>query len=136
MPEPLRPFVQNRAKNCCEYCLSQADYSPSPFGMEHIFPTAKGGLFDPENLAWACQGCNGRKHTFTHATDPHTGLFVPLFHPRKDTWNDYFEWSEDFSRLVGVSPNGRATIVRLDLNRREVVNLRKALSLLGLHPPK
>ncbi|MBC7777199.1 MAG: HNH endonuclease [Phycisphaerae bacterium] len=136
MPERLRNLVLQRAHNCCEYCFSQADYSPAPFGIEHIFPTAKGGASEPENLAWSCQGCNGRKHTFTDAPDPYTGFLAPLFNPRTDKWEEHFAWDEEFSQIIGLSPIGRATVECLDLNRKEVFNLRKLLVPLGLHPPR
>lgn len=61
---------------------------------------------------------------------------VPLYHPRIDRWQDHFVWDEDYVRVIGLSPTGRATIAALMLNRTGVVNLRWALFLLGLHPPK
>jgi hypothetical protein len=36
--------------------------------------------------------------------------------------------------MIGVSPTGRATIEALDLNRNGIVNLRRVLRKLGLHP--
>ena len=135
MSETLRAFVRERATKNCEYCYSSDDFSPSPYCVEHIIPLVKAGETEPDNLAWACQGCNGRKYIFTEATDPYTGLEVPLYHPRKDKWVEHFAWNEDFSLMIGRTPVGRATIERLDLNRREVVNLCIILTEAGLHPP-
>lgn len=135
MFETIRAFVRTRAFNCCEYCISQDDFSPAPFGLEHIIPTVKDGSTEPDNLAWACQGCNGRKYIFTSAIDPYSGMEAPLFHPRNDTWADHFAWSDDYTMLIGLTPTGRATIERLELNRKELVNLRKILAAAGLHPP-
>ena len=40
------------------------------------------------------------------------------------------------SEVIGITPIGRATIVKLKLNRSGVKNLRVALKKLGLHPPE
>lgn len=44
-------------------------------------------------------------------------------------------WSSEFTRILGVTPTGRATVEALLLNREGVVNLRRALYALGEHPP-
>ncbi|HVG08313.1 MAG TPA: hypothetical protein VNM67_11445 [Thermoanaerobaculia bacterium] len=65
-----------------------------------------------------------------------SGEIVPLFHPRRDRWNDHFIWSHDFTRVVGLTPEGRATVEALQLNRPGLVNLRRALFRCGEHPPQ
>lgn len=132
----VRQLVARRANGCCEYCLSQVDFTPDPFSIEHILPQSRGGSDDPGNLALACQGCNNRKFTSIQALDPISGEATPLFHPRLHVWREHFAWSDDFSQLVGISAIGRATITRLDLNRQGVVNLRRALARTGDHPPR
>jgi hypothetical protein len=127
--------VAQRARYCCEYCLSQVHYAPDPFAVDHIVPRALGGANDLSNLAYACLGCNGRKFTRTTATDPATGEIAPLYSPRLDRWHDHFAWSTDFTLMLGVTPTGRATIERLQLNRDGVVNLRHMLHGLHKHPP-
>jgi 5-methylcytosine-specific restriction endonuclease McrA len=57
---------------CCEYCLSQANYSPITFSIEHIIPLVKSGLTSEENLALACQTCNNSKYSHTTGVDPAT----------------------------------------------------------------
>lgn len=141
MPEPrLTPeqkqFVAARAGYCCEYCVSQVRYAPDPFAVDHIIPRATGGTNDDSNLAYACFGCNSRKFTSTTATDPVTGESVALYHPRQHHWYENFAWNIDFTLLLGLTPTGRATIIRLDLNREGVVNLRQMLHSLGKHPPE
>lgn len=89
----------------------------------------------PENLAYACSGCNGRKAIRVQANDPDTGQLVPLFHPRQQRWREHFHWSEDTSYAEGLTPIGRATIEALQLNRSALVNLRRVLHLAGEHPP-
>ncbi|MCB8943514.1 MAG: HNH endonuclease [Ardenticatenaceae bacterium] len=126
--------VAQRAKYLCEYCLSQLNYSPDPFSIEHIQPLALGGKNRLHNLAFSCQGCNGRKYTSTSAIDPITGQTVPLYHPRQHQWAEHFMWSDDETLIIGLTPIGRATIVKLELNREGVVNLRELLHAIGKHP--
>lgn len=140
MPElPLakrqREAIFQRARGSCEYCLSQAEYSPDPFSIEHIVPQVRGGSHQLDNLALSCQGCNNRKYTATQALDPITGEFVPLYHPRRDHWGEHFAWSDDCLLLMGLTPTGRATIEKLALNRPGVINLRRLLRLIEKHPP-
>jgi hypothetical protein len=103
--------------------------------VEHIHPVAHGGLTVLANLAYACIGCNGHKSDKLHAPDPETGNNVPFFHPRRQQWHEHFAWNEDYTRINGLTPTGRATIAALQLNRPELVNLRWALHLSGIHPP-
>lgn len=140
MPEarkqPLvRRAVRARARGRCEYCHAPDDCSPAPFVVEHIIPTLLGGLDTLESLAWACGGCNGFKGVATEALDPDTGELVPLFHPRQDRWEEHFVWStENPTLLLGKSKSGRATIMRLHLNRSELLTLRRLLVLAERHP--
>jgi 5-methylcytosine-specific restriction endonuclease McrA len=131
-----KTHVAERARHCCEYCWSQARYSPDPFSVEHIIPHTAGGMNELENLALACQGCNNRKYVSTSAVDSVSGETVPLYHPRQHAWRDHFAWSVDFIYIVGLTPIGRATIEKLRLNREGVVNLRRVLYTLGKHPPQ
>jgi hypothetical protein len=129
-----RRTIFARAKGCCEYCQSQARFSTQSFAAEHIIPRFAGGETSEDNLALACLGCNGHKHTKTHALDPETEREVPLFHPRRQIWSDHFAWNDDFTQIVGQSPVGRATAQALKLNRPELVNLRRVLRAVGEHP--
>lgn len=124
-----------RAGGRCEYCRCPADFSSDPFSAEHILPRVAGGTHHPSNLAYSCLGCNNFKYTSTEAVDPTTGEAAPLYHPRRDQWHDHFAWSDDFTEMIGVTATGRATIERLQLNRRGVVNLRRVLVPAGKHPP-
>lgn len=136
LPAALKQAVSERAQGCCEYCVSQADYSPDPFSGEHIIPRSRGGTDELDNLAFSCLGCNFKKFTSVDAIDPLTGERVPLFHPRSDRWNEHFAWSEDFTLIKGLTPTGRATVKKLGLNRKGVVNLRQAMIALKTHPPE
>ena len=140
MPEPRishgkKASIAERASWCCEYCRSQEAFSPDPFVVEHILPRSRGGADDKSNLAFACQGCNGHKHTATEAPDSLGGRLVSLFHPRRDFWAEHFAWSADFTRIIGMTATGRATVEKLRLNRPGLINLRRALRAQGEHPP-
>jgi HNH endonuclease len=135
MKADIRAQVFERARGCCEYCQSQHDYSHDDFSVEHIRPRAAGGTDDLENLAMSCQGYNNRKYTAIEALDPVTGAQVRVFHPRQDQWAVHFVWSADTTTMIGLTQTGRATIVRLELNRAGLVNLRRALAAAGIHPP-
>jgi len=130
-----KELVAERARFCCEYCLSQVAYSPDPFSVDHIVPRVLGGSDEPDNLVYACLGCNGRKFTSHLAIDPVTGQSAELYHPRRHRWSDHFAWSADFSLIHGLTSTGRATVVRLQLNRAGVVNLRRLLRTINKHPP-
>ena len=139
MPKPRitsrqKEQVAQRASYLCEYCLSQLNYSPDPFSVEHIWPYSLAGTNQLNNLAFSCQGCNGRKYTSTSAIDPVTGQTSPLYHPRQHQWTEHFTWSDDKSLIIGLTPTGRATIIKLALNREGVVNLRRLLHAIGKHP--
>lgn len=131
----VRKRVSLRAKLLCEYCKSPSDCSNSSFSVEHIEPRARGGSDDDPNLAWSCMGCNDRKYTAIDAVDPVSGEIVRLFHPRQQSWNDHFSWTADFTQIVGRTPTGRATVVKLKLNRAELIKLRRILRIAGEHPP-
>jgi hypothetical protein len=135
VPQNLKTTVSERARRRCEYCKSPERYSPSPFAVEHILPEDKGGPTTEDNLAWSCMGCNHHKHTCTESLDPETGFLTPLFNPRTQRWSDHFGWSEDFLTIVGLTPTGRATVERLQLNRENLLNLRELLLLGNFHPP-
>jgi 5-methylcytosine-specific restriction endonuclease McrA len=133
--EPLRQLVTNRARGYCEYCRSPESFATERFSIEHILPRASGGLTVADNLALACQGCNGHKSVKTTALDPETNEQVSLFHPRQQSWQEHFSWSEDGLQIVGLTPAGRATIALLQMNRPSLVNLRRALIAINVHPP-
>jgi 5-methylcytosine-specific restriction endonuclease McrA len=128
-------LVEERAGACCEYCRSQLRFAMQSFSVEHIDPDRDEGGEALANLALSWQGCDNHKYTKTHGTDPVTGQQVPLFHPRRHRWADYFAWSEDCTLILGTTPTGRATVETLHLNRPGLVNLRRVLFAAGEHPP-
>lgn len=102
------------------------------FHVEHIIPQSRGGSSDPENLAWACPGCNLHKADRVHIEDSDSGRPVPLFNPRTDDWNSHFRWEGYF--IVPLTAIGRVTVHALDLNSARRMQIRQAEELLGLFP--
>ena len=135
IPVELRQIVVNRARGCCEYCRSQSRFAPEPFSIDHVSPRAAGGETIESNLALSCQGCNSYKAVRLGARDPRTGLPAALFNPREQKWGDHFTWEDDYTAIRGLTPEGRATVEALRLNREGLVNLRWALYQVGEHPP-
>jgi len=131
----LRHTVTERAKGCCEYCKSQEIFSTQNLSVEHIIPISKNGSTTADNLALACQGCNNYKYTKTQGIDPITNEITNLYHPRQQQWQDHFTWDDEYSKIIGLTPTGRATVVVLKLNRDGLVNLRYILYTTGNHPP-
>ena len=104
------------------------------FKNEHVLPLVLGGTSELNNLAKACDACNGAKHIAIQAFDPLTNKVVPLFHPRKEDWHDHFKWSNDLLTIEGLTPSGRATIIRLKMNEEAHMNIRSVTIGKG-HPP-
>ena len=131
----LRNSVKERAAGICEYCRILEDFSPQPFCFEHILPKFAGGKTSAGNLALACQGCNSFKATRTEFEDEISGEIVRLFNPRESKWKEHFAWSDDFTEIIGITAQGRATVKCLKMNRLGLRNLRKILYKNGIHPP-
>jgi hypothetical protein len=104
--------------------------------VEHVIPTVRGGATSLDNLALSCSGCNGHKYDRIEGYDSVTESTAPLYHPRQQVWSEHFTWNEDYAYVIGLTPTGRATVEALHLNRVGVVNLRRLLLLVGLHPPE
>src|SRR5438552_16141968 len=67
MNAALRRLVTTRAGGRCEYCgLGQEDQEAT-FHVDHVVPTAAGGLTIAENLALACVSCSVRRTTTSTA---------------------------------------------------------------------
>jgi hypothetical protein len=129
----LERQVAQRAADRCEYCRMHQSLQGARFHLEHVVPKSRGGATDPENLAWACPGCNLRKSDRVEATDPEADDTVPLFHPRTQAWDTHFAW--DDYQIVGLTAIGRATVVALDLNQPRRLRIRQAEQTFGLFPP-
>jgi hypothetical protein len=58
-----------------------------------------------------------------------------LFNPRTQAWTDHFAWSQDGSRVLGLTPSGRATLERLRMNRERLFMARELWVQAGWPPP-
>jgi HNH endonuclease len=136
----IRKLVRERAKFLCEYCHSLEEASAAQFSIDHILPRSVNGSDDLDNLALACQRCNGYRYNFTTGIDPNTGEVIPLFNPRKQKWLDHFIWSVDGLKVIGITSIGRATCNRLDFNDERhnegsIIKARRLWIKGGWHPP-
>jgi hypothetical protein len=86
------------------------------------------------NIAFSCDGCNTNKNVHIFWLDPETAVQSPLYNPRKENCKNHFYWNDDFTQILGLTPQGRATIVLLKLNRPGLINIRKALIAFGVFP--
>lgn len=136
VPVVVRQTVAERARHCCEYCQSAERITSGPMHVEHIVPTAKGGVTDIENLAYACARCNLHKGTRVDFLDPVSHTVTHLFNPRLQSWSEHFIWSNDCTRILGLTATGRVTIMALQMNDSIIVMSRTLWVDLGIHPPQ
>ena len=90
IPENLRRQVWERAKGNCEYCLLNERYVLKRHEVDHIRAEKHGGTTTLDNLCLSCFDCNRQKGSDLSSIDPVTDEVVPLFHPRRDVWDDHF----------------------------------------------
>jgi HNH endonuclease len=124
--------VWQRARACCEYCRMPQELDPLPFQIDHIIARKHGGPTRAENLALACFPCNNHKGPNIAGIDPDTGSVTPLFHPRRDDWQEHFVWHGP--ELIGRTPIGRATVAVLAINLPRRLALRRAFIEEGVFP--
>ncbi|NES25820.1 MAG: HNH endonuclease [Symploca sp. SIO3E6] len=138
--EVTRKYVRQRANYLCEYCHSPEEISTSRFTIDHIKPRSLGGTDDVINLALACSRCNQRRYNFTAGSDLETQAEVPLFNPRTQQWEEHFIWIKGGIKIMGITPIGRATCHRLDVNderyqgERSIQEARALWIKAGCHP--
>jgi len=131
---PHYPEVALRAGHRCEYCHAPEAVFNLPLEVEHIVPIARGGEDTAANWALACRACNLYKGTHISGNDPVSDAVIRLFHPRVDQWEDHFQVAPESGEIVGRTPVGRATVVRLRLNHEAQVTARRQWIRLGLFP--
>lgn len=130
MEAALRQYVRDRAQDRCEYCrLPQSSAPFLTFHIEHIEATQH--IIDDslENLALACPDCNRYKGPNLTTLDPATRKIVRLFHPRRDDWEEHFEYRGPL--LFGQTPIAEATIRLLQINSDERIEIRAELQMSG-----
>jgi len=130
--EPFRRLVSQRAGHQCEYCHYPESVSNAPLPIDHIYPQAKGGTTQIDNLALACWRCNTYKLAKTDGIDPLTGERVRLFNPRLDDWNIHFHLNICTGEIEGRTSIGRVTAQELSMNEPLAVANRLLLIERGL----
>ena len=128
--ESVRERVRRRAGDRCEYCHIQQQNSEFAFHVEHVIARQHIASDSLDNLALACHFCNRKKGPNLAGIDPITGDITVLFHPRRDSWSDHFQWKGPF--IEGLSAVGRATVSVLALNDNKRMRLRLQLFEEGL----
>lgn len=128
--------IRRQAKNRCGYCLNPQELLPFKLEIEHLYPQALGGLSVEENLWLACRECNAHKSKKIKAIDLLTNKNVKLFNPRKQNWHEHFEFSKDFTEIIGKTPTGRATVECLKMNNIYQTTARSAWAETSRFPPK
>jgi len=127
-------LVAIRSHHRCEYCRAPEVVFNFPFEVEHIVPRRRGGYDDETNWALACRSCNVHKGVHTDYYDPETKTLVPIFHPRRDQWEEHFHLDPGTGVISGITPIGRATIVCLNMNTKAQLAARRQWIRLGLFP--
>lgn len=135
IPVELQRQIRSHFADCCAYCQTAESLTVTTFEFEHIVPLARGGETIFENLCLACPSCNRYKAVRQTAPDPTTQTEVSLFHPQQQSWSDHFEWNEEATEIVGLTPTGRATIDAPKMHRPQLRRVRRMWVTLGEHPP-
>lgn len=139
--DAIRQTIRERANYLCEYCHSPERLSANRFTVDHVIPKSLSGSDDIDNLALACRRCNERRYNFVAGVDPETRAIVSIFNPRQQKWKEHFTWIENGIVIQGVTPVGRATCARLDLNDMRYLEddsirgTRRFWIQTRLHPP-
>ena len=120
-----RELIKRRAVFRCEYCGLPQRFSELAHHIEHIVAKQHGGSDDPGNLALACHRCNLHKGPNLTGIDPLSGQVVTLFHPRRESWSDHFEFDSEW--VVGLTATGRATVQVLAINDPRRRQLRREI---------
>ena len=92
MDEILRQRVWDRAQGACEYCHIPQRFDILPFQIDHIIAQKHHGPTVGENLALCCYSDNSYKGPNIAGIDPYRGEVTRLFHPRRDVWDEHFQW--------------------------------------------
>ncbi len=132
----LRQRIAKQAGYRCGYCLTSQHITGARMEIDHIIPESAGGTTTEDNLWLACSSCNEFKGAQMHVCDYVTGQYVPLFNPREQSWHEYFAWSEDGSKIIGLTSCGRVTISALKMNHEEIVRARRRWVSVGWWPPE
>jgi hypothetical protein len=125
----------------------------SAFEVDHIIPVGRWreyldgklhgrehyGSREPDhldNFAWSCSHCNGSKGE--RVVGRSNRRLHPLFHPRRDTWEEHFLLRDGYLFIVGVTDIGCATESVLGFNSTRPAGplaVRHKAGMDGIYPP-
>lgn len=111
--------------------MHQDDADFLTFHVEHIIAEQHGGGDFLTNLCLSCPECNFAKGP--NLSGYFKGKIVPLFHPRKQSWQRHFSWRGPV--LVGKTRTGKVTVKVLNINDPRRILLRRSLIAEGRFPP-
>ena len=132
IPSAMRLLVAERAEWRCEYCLLHNDDSFTPHQIDHIISRKHGGDSSSENLALTCVRCNAWKGPDIASFGFQADEIVPLFHPRRDKWQDHFRLAG--AEIEPLTSVGAATARLLRFNGAGRTGERVALTATGRYP--
>jgi 5-methylcytosine-specific restriction endonuclease McrA len=135
IPVDLRNLIRESDRHRCCYCLTTELNSGSRMVFDHIYPRAKDGETSFENVCLACRACNEYKSDTTEALDSSTDRLAPSFNPRRQKWQDHFEWIQGNTEIHGKTAVGRVTVATLQVNHGAIVVTRQRWVAVGWHPP-
>lgn len=127
MNQQLRQKISERAQGLCEYCLYPETEGAIRHQIDHVIARQHGGSEDEENLCFCCAICNRYKGPNLRSVDPETQAVTTLFNPRKQVWVEHFKFDKE--RIIGLTPEGRATVFLLRLNDEERLTERRIIEL-------
>ncbi len=125
IPAPLRQQVYERAGGQCEYCLIPQTAVLVSLEVDHVVARKHGGETKENNLACACSLSNKYKGSDLASIDLDSEEIVPLFHPRRQRWQDHFRLQD--AQIVPLTAAGRVTVNLLQLNQPDRVAEREIL---------
>ena len=125
----LRRLVEKRASHRCEYCLLPDSLSLLSHEIDHVIVEKHRGKTVDGNLALTCWRCNRHKGSDLGSFDPETEEFAFLFNPRVQDWAEHFAF-QDNGQIWGLTPEGRTTVLLLQINSSERVAERQKLRSL------
>jgi hypothetical protein len=126
IPAATRRLVRARADQRCEYCRTRQEDEPFiTYQVEHVIALQHGGADHDGNLALACSPCNLHKGPNLSGIDPVTSAVETLFHPRRQSWADHFEFQGPV--ILGKTACGRATVRVLAMNSQVRIDLRREI---------
>ncbi|MEM7531564.1 MAG: HNH endonuclease [Chloroflexota bacterium] len=131
----LRRLLIEADNGLCAYCQSAEENIGDSLSIDHIIPASKDGPTEFENLCRACRRCNETKNDRVDGIDPVTRAKAPLYNPRMQQWDDHFQWDQTGTRIIGLTPTGRVTVLVLDMNNELIQFARRRWVAGGWHPP-